>query len=478
MKRRDFAKLSLGAGAGLHIMPSNFVNLESNIPFKKSDFGNDFKWGVASASYQIEGAWNEDGKGPSIWDTFTHKKGKIKNNDNGDVACDFYHRYAEDIERVKSMNFDVKRFSISWPRIFPKGTGEINQAGVDFYHRVIDTCLEQGVEPWITCFHWDLPQALEDKGGWTNREVLKWFNEYVTFLAKEYGAKVKNWMILNEPASFTALGYLAGMHAPGKIAPQKFLRAAHYATICQAEGGRIIRSIIPDANIGTTVSMSAVHPKKQTKAHMKAAARMDAMLNRLFLDPILGKGYPTDAWKFLKGIHKYVEEGDMEKVKFDFDFIGLQNYFRVVAKYDWFPPIMWANQVKAKKLTNNPDDITEMNWEVYPEGIYELIMRLTNEYKIKRILVTENGAAFPDTVEETGVHDSKRVSYYQRYLEQVLRAIKEGAPVHGYFAWTLMDNFEWAEGYHPRFGLVHVDFKTQKRTIKDSGLWFREFLKD
>lgn len=202
------------------------------------------------------------------------------------------------------------------------------------------------------------------------------------------------------------------------------------------------------------------------------------MLNRLFLDPILGKGYPTDAWKFLKGIHKYVEEGDMEKVKFDFDFIGLQNYFRVVAKYDWFPPIMWANQVKAKKLTNNPDDITEMNWEVYPEGIYELLMRLTNEYKIKRILVTENGAAFPDTVEETGVHDFKRVSYYQRYLEQVLRAIKEGAPVHGYFAWTLMDNFEWAEGYHPRFGLVHVDFKTQKRTIKDSGLWFREFLKD
>lgn len=477
MNRRDFAKNTLGLGLGLHLAPFKMDDFLSSSALKKSDFGADFKWGVASASYQIEGAWNVDGKGPSIWDTFTHKKGKIKNNENGDVSCNFYTHYKEDIERIATMNFDVNRFSISWSRIFPKGTGEINQAGVDFYHKVIDESLARGVEPWITCFHWDLPQALEDRGGWANREIISWFSEFVSFLAKEYGSKVKNWMVLNEPASFIGLGYLAGMHAPGRVAPNKFLRAAHYACICQAEGGRIIRTLVPDAQVGTTVSMSAIHPKNNNPKQLKAAARMDAMINRLFLDPILGKGYPSDAWKFLKGINKYVEPGDMEKVEFDFDFIGLQNYFRIVTRFDIFPPIMWANQIKAKKLTNNPDDITDMGWEVYPEGIYELIMRLKKEPKIKRILITENGAAFPDEVKETGVHDAKRVSYYQRYLEQVKRAIQEGAPVHGYFCWTLMDNFEWAEGYHPRFGLVHVDFATQKRTIKDSGLWFKDFLK-
>lgn len=477
MNRRSFAKNTLGLSSLAVLNPQNL--LSSSVSFTKDDFGSDFKWGVASASYQIEGAWNVDGKGPSIWDTFTHKKGKIKKNENGDIACDFYHLYKEDIARIKSMNFQVKRFSISWPRIFPEGTGRINQAGVDFYHNVIDTCIENGIEPWITTFHWDLPQALEDKGGWANREVINWFSEYVSFLAKEYGSKVKHWMILNEPASFTGLGYLAGMHAPGKINPNAFLRAAHYTSICQAEGGRIIRKLVPDAEIGTTVSMSAVHPKSNAQRHVKAAARMDAMLNRLFLDPILGKGYPKDAWGFLKGMDKYILPGDMEKVEFDFDFIGLQNYFRVVAKYDWFPPIMWANQIKAKKLTpnENGEDITEMGWEVYPEGIYELLIRLSKEPKIRKILVTENGAAFPDEVTETGVHDYKRTKYYQRYLEQVLRAKKEGVNVKGYFAWTLMDNFEWAEGYHPRFGLVHVDFKTQKRTIKDTGLWFRDFLK-
>lgn len=475
MKRREFAKTGLTMGMGSVFLPTGTIPF-SHSTFKKSDFGKDFKWGVASASYQIEGAWNLDGKGPSIWDTFTHKKGKIKNNDNGDMACDFYHRYPEDIERIKSMNFDVNRFSISWSRIFPEGVGTPNQAGIDFYHKVIDTTLEQGLEPWITCFHWDLPQALEDKGGWASRDILSAFNDYVRFLALEYGDKVKHWMVMNEPASFTALGYLAGMHAPGKINPTAFKKAAHHAALCQAEGGRILKELVPNGSIGTTVSMSAVHPKSNSKRHIKAAARMDALLNRLFLDPILGKGYPVDAWPFLKGIEKFMLPGDLEKLSFDFDFIGLQNYFRVVAKADIFPPVLWANRVSPKKLAQSPDDLTDMGWEVYPEGMYELLMRLKNEPKIKNILVTENGAAFTDELQNDHVRDPKRIRFFKSYLEQVLRAKKEGAPVNGYFVWTLMDNFEWAEGYHPRFGIVYVDFETQKRTIKDSGLWFREFL--
>jgi beta-glucosidase len=477
MNRRHFVKLSSTLlGTSFLASPLNLLgNTSPN--FTKADFGKDFKWGVATAAYQIEGAWDEDGKGPSVWDHMTHTKpNKVKNKDNGDVACDFYHRYQEDLPLVKTMNFEVFRFSIAWTRIFPEGTGTPNQKGVDFYHRIIDRCLELGIEPWITIYHWDLPQALEDKGGWANREIVAWFSEFTEFITKEYGEKVTNWMVLNEPVAFTTVGYFAGVHAPGYIAPQKFLRAVHHTTLVQAAGGRIIRKNVPNAYIGTTLSCSPVRPKGNKKAHEKAAHRADILLNRLFVEPLLGMGYPTDGFNFMKGIKKYIQEGDMEAVAFDFDFIGLQNYTQTVVK-KFILPYVWFLEEKAKNRGIAPVETTEMGWEVYPEGICQIIKQFTAYENLPPIIITENGAAFEDVKKDNRVQDEKRVQFYQNYLENVLKAKREGADIRGYFAWSFMDNFEWAEGYGPRFGLVHVDYETQERTIKDSGLWFQDFLK-
>lgn len=477
MNRREFARNTILAALAAGVAPSVSARSFFADPLNRAAFGDDFLWGVATAAYQIEGAWNIDGKSPSVWDTFTHKKGKIHDKSNGDVACDFYNRYPEDIANIASMNFDVNRFSLSWPRIKPEGVGAVNQKGVDFYHRVIDKTLENGLQPWITLYHWDLPQCLEDKGGWANRDVVGWFSEYVDFCTKTYGDKVKNWMIFNEPAAFTGLGYMAGMHAPGKVNFGKFKKSIHYVTLSQAEGGRIARANVKNGNIGTTFSMSAIHPKTQAQKHVNAAKRMDAILNRLFIEPTLGMGYPVDGWKELRSLEKHFLPGDEEKMKFDFDFVGIQNYFRTVAKFSLFPPIMWAYQVPGKKLVENRAELTEMGWEIYPEGIYEVLKRVGAYKGINKIYVTENGAAFDDKVINGAVNDTRRVQFYKDYLKQVLKAKNEGVPLQGYFAWSLLDNFEWAEGYGPRFGLVHVDFQTQKRTIKDSGLWFREFLK-
>lgn len=474
MHRRNML-INTALGAGLLLTPRALRALALPAEFTKADFGSNFKWGAASAAYQIEGAWNEDGRGPSIWDTFSQHSKNIKTRENGNVSCDYYHRYYDDIALVKELNMDVSRFSLSWSRILPEGTGKVNPKGIAFYHKVIDRCLELGIEPWITCFHWDLPQALQDKGGWPNREVVGWFSEYVNLITKEYGDKVKNWMVLNEPMAFVALGYLMKMHAPGIRSIRQFNRATHHATLCQAEGGRIIRANVSGAHVGTTFSCSHVQPKNEKKKHQNATRKIDALINRLFIEPALGMGYPVDDLKLIKGIEKYILPGDEQKMKFNFDFIGLQNYTRIISRFSLFPPIIWANQVKPKHIEGA--EITEMDWEVYPEGIYSILKQFAAYKGVDKIIVTENGAAFPDVVENGRVHDVKRVNFYKDYLKNVLRAKQEGVNVQGYFAWTLMDNFEWAEGYKPRFGLVHVDFNTQQRTIKDSGLWFKEFLK-
>ena len=476
MNRRELIhRLSLLAiGTGITPSLNALQWLGNNSSIRKKDFGPDFKWGVATAAYQIEGAWNIDGKGESIWDRFTHKKGKIHNNENGDVACDFYHRYADDIRMLNELNMQVFRFSTAWTRILPEGKGQINQKGIDFYHRVIDQCLENNIEPWITLYHWDLPQALEDERGWANRDNVGWFCDYADIVSRTYGDKVKNWMVFNEPMAFTGLGYMAGTHAPGKTGVGLFQKASHNVVISQAEAGRVLRRNVPDANIGTTYSLSAIHPKSNAPKHVKAARRMDALLNRVFIEPALGLGYPVDGFPYLKNMEKLYLPGDEEKMKFDFDFHGVQNYFRIVSQFSLFPPVMFANQVKPEKLVQAPDELTDMGWEVYPEGIYEVIKKLSAYKGVKKIIVTENGCAFPDTVENGQVHDKKRIDYFERYLQQVLRAKQEGMPVSGYFVWSMMDNFEWAEGYEPRFGIIHVDYQTQKRTIKDSGYWFRD----
>jgi len=480
MNRRDFLSWAATVAGGLFTAPllnaSPLGRLLSAPPLKNGDFGEDFLWGVATAAYQIEGAWNEDGKGESVWDALCHDRPKkIKTRENGDIACDFYRRYPDDINLVKEMGFDVFRFSFAWSRILPQGKGEINQKGLDFYDRLIDTCLAAGVSPWATIYHWDLPQALEKQGGWANRAILGWFDEYANLVTKKFGDRVKNWMVLNEPAAFTMLGYLGGIHAPGKIAPKKFPAVAHHAAMCQASGGRIIRANVKDANIGTTFSCSYVEPKKP--AHTKAANRLNVLLNRLYIEPALGLGYPTENFNYLERIYKHVKGDDMDRLKFDFDFIGLQNYTRIVAKRA-LVPYVWVNQVQPKKRDVPQEQITEMNWEVSPEGIYKIIKQFAAYKNIPKIIITENGAAFSDEVLPTGeINDNQRIAYFENYLQQILKAKQEGVNIGGYFVWTLLDNFEWAEGYRTRFGLVHVDFETQKRTIKGSGRWWQNFLK-
>lgn len=477
MNRRKWLQLSGLMGTGVLLsgkaLAYHSLKLPHKIDLSKLAFGKNFKWGVACAAFQVEGAWNIDGKGPSIWDHFTHKKGNVANNEVADIATDFYHRYKEDIRLAKEMNFDVFRFSISWSRVFPNGTEKSNPAGVDFYHNVIDFCQQIGIEPWVTLYHWDLPQSLQDLGGWTNRNVIEWFTQYVSFCANEYGSKVKNWMIMNEPAAFVGLGYMLGYHAPGEKGVFKFLKATHHVCLAMAAGGRTIKTLYPEANVGTTFSCSHVDPISNSTKEIEAAKRIDALINRLFIEPSLGLGYPIDAIPALKRIEKYFEKGDRELLKFNFDFIGLQNYFRVVSKSSLSPPFLWAKEVPAKKrdvLMN------EMNFEVYPEGIYKILMQFSKYEKIQKIIVTENGACFEDSVVNGEIVDSERIDFFKSYLSNVLKAKNAGVPVEGYFVWSLTDNFEWSEGYHPRFGLVHIDFETQKRTIKGSGKWFQKFL--
>ncbi len=453
---------------------------QENRPVTTHHFGPDFVWGTATAAHQIEGAIDVDGKSPSVWDTFSHRRGSIKDGRTADVACDFYHRYEADLELLKSLNFSAFRFSLAWTRILPDGVGPsqggcINEAGLAFYDRVIDKCLALGLAPWVTLYHWDLPQVLENKGGWTNPAIVGWFSEFADVCTRAFGHKVKHWLILNEPLTYTAAGYFAGVHAPGRRGISDFLSAVHHTTLCQAEGGRVVRRNVADATIGTTFFCAPVEPKSPNLWHVKAAARVDALANRLFIEPALGLGYPVDTVPILSQIEKrYAKPGDMEKLAFDFDFIGLQNYFRLVVRHSPWAPFVWAREVKPRK--RGIQDVTAMGWEVYPEGMYQIIKQFARYDGVREIIITENGVAYPSQPGEDPVQDEKRVQFYQDYLQQVLRAKEEGINVGGYFVWTLLDNFEWAEGYHPRFGIVHVDFETQQRTVKQSGEWFKAFL--
>lgn len=436
------------------------------------DFPDDFLWGVATAAYQTEGAYDVDGKGASIWDTYTNDT-KFRNG-NANEAIDFYNNFEEDIKRVKELNLDVFRFSLSWSRIFPKGTGEVNKEGVAFYHKVIDSCLNQGITPWITLYHWDLPQELENKGGWTNRSMLDWFSFYVDFCTKEYGTKVSNWMVMNEPMSFIGLGYFTGQHAPGKKGLKKFLPAAHHATLCQAIGGRIVRENVEGAYVGTTFSCSYVTPKNYLWSNLKAARRVDALLNRFFIEPLLGLGYPYEEFMGLRKIKKYFKSGDEKLMQFDFDFIGLQYYFRIVARYNLLPPILFAKEVPAIERNVKTNS---MGMEIYHKGLYKMIKKFSKYKGIDAIYVTEAGVCLDDELIDGKVKDPKRIKYMKKTFSKISKALRKGINVKGVFLWTLVDNFEWAEGYKPRFGLIYNDFKTQKRTLKKSALWLQSFLK-
>jgi beta-glucosidase len=442
---------------------------------KASDFGSEFKWGIATAAAQIEGAAELHGKGASIWDTFSKRKGKIKNGHHPASACNFYYTYREDIALVKLLGFSIFRFSISWPRLFPFGTGAVNKEGINFYHSVIDECLNLGIVPYITLYHWDLPEALEEHGGWTAYSINEAFNNYVLKCAQEYGDKVKNWIVVNEPFGFTSLGYMLGIHAPGKTGLTNFFSAVHHVAIAQADGGRILRAEVSHANIGTAYSCSEIVPYTHKDTDVLAAKRVDCLMNRLFVEPALGMGYPEIDWDVMEKFSiEHSTWRHTKRLTFDFDFIGLQNYFPLTIKYNPFIPVLQAWEVKAK---NRKKPHTTMGWEINADSFYNIIKQYAGYPNIKEILITENGAAYHDKIEGNSVHDVERIAYFELYLQGLLKAKQEGMNITGYMAWTLMDNFEWAEGFNARFGLVYNDFKTQVRTIKDSGFWWQNFLK-
>ncbi len=477
MDRRNWLKKTGITGTGLllirYLKAADRFGYMPVGDFVKDDFGLDFKWGVAASSYQTEGAWNLDGKSESNWDYFSRIPGKIENGENADVAADFYHRYSEDIDLIKAMNFKIFRFSVSWPRILPAGTGTVNSKGLDFYHKVIDKCLTVGIEPWITIYHWDMPEVLEAQGGWANRKIIDWFSEYVDVLTREYSDKVKNWIVMNEQIAFTGNGYINRVFAPGRKSIGAFMKAIHYSALCNAEGGRIIRKNVPGAYVGTTLANTYVEPVDQNEKNIEAATRMDAIMNRLFIEPSLGLGYPEDTISLLKKLKSLYEDGDEEKIIFDFDFIGIQYYYRTIAKKSMMPG-MRAKEVMASE---RGVPVNVMGGEIYPEGLYQILKKFSQYKGIKNLIVTENGTCVPDKLENGRVHDQDRIDYFKNHLSAVLKAKKEGVNVNGYFVWSPTDNFEWDKGYNPRFGLVYIDFKTLERYIKDSGFWFKEFLK-
>ena len=443
------------------------------------DFGDGFTWGVATAAYQIEGAWDTDGKGPSVWDEFTHGRGplglrRIKDGATGDVATDSYHRFEEDIALVAAMGFSAYRFSISWPRVMPDGTGAVNAAGLDYYSRVVDACLAAGIEPWVTLYHWDLPAALERRGGWTNREIVGWFSDYVSVVVAALGDRVRQWMVFNEPLSFTMLGYLLGAHAPGRRGPAAFCAAAHHVNLATAEGARAARAASPrsDASIGTTQYLSPVLASGVGPLAGIAERSADALVNRLFLEPNLGLGYPWDDCGLLRGIKRHHRPGDDELATIDLDFLGVQYYTRLRAP--WLPiPGIWTIPHFGQ---DRGCELTSMGWEVRPEGLGMVLDRVHAYGAYDRVVVTESGASFDEELVDGRVHDNRRIAYFQRHLAELRATIDRGVPVEGYFCWSLLDNFEWTFGYRPRFGLVHVDYATQQRIVKDSGRWFARLL--
>ena len=439
-------------------------------------FPNNFLWGTASASYQIEGAWNEDGKSESIWDRFAHTPRKIKGAETGDVACDFYHRYREDVALQSELGLNASRISLSWPRILPEGRGKLNPKGVDFYKRLVDELLAHKIQPWVTLYHWDLPQTLEDLGGWPNRDLAAYFRDYAALCIDQLGDRVKHWMIFNEPWIFTMLGYLMGLHAPGRREPAAALHATHTVNLAQGMAARALRESRhkPEA-VGTAFSLSPVHPATDSPEDASAAERWHKFSNLWFLDTALKGCYP-DAYPDGSASDRVgMRPGDDELMKAKLDFIGINLYTRTVVADDPHDHNLRVKQVRHQDAKEH----TEFGWEVYPAALKEMALRITADFGRPPIYITENGCSYSDAPGPDGkVHDARRISYTRRYLAELHQAIAQGADVRGYFHWTLTDNFEWAEGLHgQRFGLIFTDFRTQQRTVKESGRWFAQVAK-
>ncbi len=437
-------------------------------------FPSNFVWGAATASYQIEGAWNEDGKGESIWDRFTHTPGHVFEGHTGDVACDHYHRWPQDIELMKSLGLQAYRFSIAWPRILPEGRGRVNQAGLEFYSRLVDGLLGAGIVPFVTLYHWDLPQTLQDAGGWPERATVEAFVEYAGVVSAALGDRVKNWITHNEPWCISILSHQIGAHAPGLRDTTAALRAAHHVLLSHGWAVPVIRANSPDAEVGITLNMEWVEAASHSAADARVAREADGRFNRWFLDPLYGRHYPADivagyAAALPNGL-EFVLPGDLDAIATPTDFLGLNYYSRRVARDEEA-----ADNLPQQIFADRPR--TEMDWEEYPEGLYGLLNRLHFDYHPPKLYVTENGASFGNGPDATGrVADTRRLNYLRDHFGAARRAMSNGVPLAGYFVWSLLDNFEWAEGYRQRFGIVWVDYETQQRLPKDSALWYRDVI--
>lgn len=438
-----------------------------------------FLWGVATSSHQIEGAWQEDGKGESIWDRFSHTPGRISDKSTGDIACDHYHRWPEDIRLMQDLGLTAYRFSIAWPRILPAGRGQVNQAGLDFYSRLVDGLLEAGIKPFATLYHWDLPQALQDEGGWPARATAEAFVEYADVVSRGLGDRVQHWITHNEPWCISFLSHQIGEHAPGHQSWAEAFAAAHHILLSHGWAVPILRRNSPEAEVGITLNFSYPSPASASEADRSLAREFDGYFNRWFLDPIYGRRYPADKVHFYteqcgflpQGLD-FVRPGDYEAIAAPTDFLGVNYYTREVFRNTVAPDNLPQQVFRAPA-----SELTDMGWEVYPDGLYRFLNRLHFEYQIPKLYLTENGVSYADGPDAEGrVRDQRRIDFLAAHFAAAHRAIQGGVPLAGYFVWSLLDNFEWAHGYRQRFGLVWVDFATQQRLPKDSALWYRDVI--
>lgn len=438
-------------------------------------FPENFIWGAATASYQIEGGYREDGRGESIWDRFCRIPGNIADGSSGDIACDHYHLYEQDVELMKYLGLKSYRFSIAWPRIFPDGTGKPNERGMDFYQKLVDLLLKNGIMPAVTLYHWDLPQKLQDIGGWANRQVTDYFEQYARYVFSKLGDRVPLWITLNEPFCSAFVGNWIGRHAPGLRDYKTSLLVAHNLLLAHGKAVKAYRETGFKGEIGITLNMDYVYPKTDSEGDRAAAELSYTVHSRWYADPVLKGCYPADAIRLYESrdLMPEIHEGDMEIIHQPVDFLGLNNYYSLRTEKD-------SNAWPCEFVDHHfGDDFTEMGWGVNPHGLYDLLMRLNRDYNGVKLYITENGAAFRDMVSSSGeVDDPNRREYLMRYLTQVHRAIGDGVNLHGYYLWSLMDNFEWGHGYTKRFGIIYVDYKTRKRIIKKSGHWYKQVIAD
>ncbi|CUS02668.2 Beta-glucosidase A [Candidatus Promineifilum breve] len=443
-------------------------------------FPDDFIWGAATSSYQIEGAWNEDGKGESIWDRYTHTPGNIIDGSTGDVACDHYHRWPQDVAMMKALGLQAYRFSIAWPRILPDGRGRVNPAGLDFYSRLVDGLLEANIKPVVTLYHWDLPQALQDTGGWPERSTAEAFAEYADVVSRRLGDRVKTWITHNEMWCASVLSYELGEHAPGWRDTAAAVRAAHHLLLSHGLAVPILRANSPDSEVGVTLNFEIMEPASASDADRQATRTIDGTYNRWFVSALYGRHYPADIVAHyephLPNGWDFVQPGDFDVIAAPIDFLGVNYYTRRIVRDEAAPDNLPQTHFPDLPKCDMHTGVWEpVYWEIYPDGLYQLLNRLHFEYQPGKIYVTENGTSFADGPDGSGhVPDARRRLYLRDHLSACRRAMDNGVPLAGYFAWSLMDNFEWAKGYQQRFGIVWVDYDTQQRTPKESALWYRD----